>query len=868
MNRMKKTALNCVSLIALATAFHATPAVAQTVNDKAVEVRIKAQPMELALNSLAQQLGKQIVISTKDAQNLKAVSIQGIYSDQQALDILLRDTGLNYKYINAHTIAVFAKGSGNGSEFQKISYENGEDYEANLAGYDADDENSDADTVSFDEIIVTASRREQALQDVPASITTVNPIEFTHSGLTSIGDIIEYTPGFNINRGNGQRGRGSITARGVGQQGATAVVAVYVDDIPMTSNSGFANGGALFFDGLLGDVERVELIKGPQGTLFGATAIGGAIRYITKKPALSEMRGGGSVNLSNTKDGGFNQIYSGFLSMPVIEDKLGVTVSGFYEDDGGLVDRIDPATGNVSVKNADTSESFGFSGDILFQASEEFEIRLKALHQKVKFSGTSAVELADLNKTPTYGKLSGVDQFSLQDTKQTYVSATLNYDFDWATLTATGSYVKYDIGAILDYTAIFSGLADILQGNPPGTTTDAPFSSPISSEKYAQEVRLTSQNSDEFEWIVGLYYAEESTTQDQLLITQPGDFLMALASFPSEYKEYAAFANLTYYVTPDFDLTAGMRYADTTMDLKFITDGPLVGGPSDPATESLPTAKANIQTYLLTARYRPNENMSLYARIASGYRPASANLIVVNPLTGIPASDPIVEQDNLWSYEIGAKGSLAEGMFSYDMSLWYLDWSNFQAAVSLFGTSALGNAKDGITAKGFEGAFTLKPADGFTVTSTVAYTHSTLNEDEEKLNGLKGQFMPTVPKWTASTRANYDYDISSDVTGSFGAGFRYVQGSPSALDDGDIGDSAVSIMSDSYFLVDVNAGVQMGDVALNFYVTNLFNQSAFANITALLIPGATEVAGQPIPLSATGTPIRPRTMGVVLSFDF
>ncbi|MBL4803159.1 MAG: TonB-dependent receptor plug domain-containing protein, partial [Emcibacter sp.] len=242
----------------------------------------------------------------EDAQNLKAVSIKGIYSDQQALEILLRGTGLEYKYINAHTIAVFTKGSG----YQKISYEVGEDYEANLAGYEGDDDNADADILAFDEIIVTASRRAQALQDVPASITTVNPVEFTNSGLTSIGDIIEYTPGFNINRGNGQRGRGSITARGVGQQGATAVVAVYVDDIPMTSNSGFADGGAMFFDGLLGDIERVELIKGPQGTLFGATAIGGAIRYITKKPALSEMRGGGSVNLSDTKRGGFNQIYS------------------------------------------------------------------------------------------------------------------------------------------------------------------------------------------------------------------------------------------------------------------------------------------------------------------------------------------------------------------------------------------------------------------------------------------------------------------------------------------------------------------------------------------------------------------------------
>lgn len=720
------------------------------------------------------------------------------------------------------------------------------------------DERTEVDTIGFDEIVVTASRREQALQDVPSSITAINPIEFTNSGLTSIGDIIEYTPGFNINRGNGQRGRGSITARGVGQQGATAVVAIYVDDIPMSSNGGFANGGSVFFDGLLGDLERVEMIKGPQGTLFGATAIGGAIRYITKKPALEEMRGGGSINLSGTKDGGFNQIYSGYISAPLVENKIGVSLSGFYEDNAGLIDRANPATGEITKKNADASESYGFSGDILFQASERLDIRIKALHQKVKFNGTSAVRITDKNKTTAYGKLIGDDQLSSQRTEQTFISASLNYDFDWATLTATSSYVKYNINTVIDLTATYAGIIDFLLGNSPGTTTEVPLTNPISSEKYAQEVRLTSQDSDEFEWIIGLYYADESTKNDQLSISLPGDFLAFQASLPSDYTEFAAFANLTYYITPSFDLTAGMRYADTTMKLNVISDGLLAGGPSN---NSSPTAKANIQTYLFTARYRPTEDMSLYARIASGYRPASANLPIRNPITGALLTQPVVEQDDLWSYEIGAKGKLADGLFTYDMSLWYLNWRNFQTSVSFLGLSSFANAKDGITAKGFEGAFTLHPTSGFTITSTIAYTNSKLNADEADIDGLKGQLVPTVPKWTASTRANYDFDISPNMTGNIGGGFRYTQGSPSAFTDGGIGDSAINLLSDSYVLADVSAGVRMENVALNFYVTNLFNKDAFANIQAFVIPGTTLMNG-------TGTPVTPRTIGAVLSFDF
>lgn len=724
------------------------------------------------------------------------------------------------------------------------------------------DEKPAVDIITMDEIIVTTSRREQALQDVPASITAINPVEFIASGLTSIGDIIEYTPGFSIDRGKGQRGRGSITARGVGQQGSIAVVAVYVDDIPMTSNSGQSGGAGVFFDGLLGDLERVEMIKGPQGTLYGATAIGGAIRYITKNPALEEMRGGAGVNLSGTKDGGFNQIYNGYLSVPLIEDKVGVTLSGFYEEDGGLVDRVSLDTGDVIKKNADSSKSYGFSGDVLFQASENLDIRVRALHQKVEFNGISSVRIADASKATTYGKLRGDDQFSSQNTKQTFVSATLNYDFDWGTLTATSSYVKYDIGTVIDLTSQYAGIVDFIQDVPPGTTTEVPFSSPVSSEKYVQEVRLTSQNSDKFEWIVGLYHADESTTQDQLAISQPGDFLAFQASFPTEYAEYAAFANLTYYITPDFDLTAGMRYATMTMDMSLVTDGPLIGT----SDETLPKAKADIQTFLFAVRYRPSEDMSLYARVASGYRPASANLPITNPVSPFQILTQIVlEKDDLWSYEVGAKGNLADGLFTYDVSLWYLDWNNFQSPVFFFGLSSSANAAGGITAKGFEGSFTLNPANGFTITSTLAYTHSTLNADEPGLNGLKGQFVPTVPQWTASSRARYNFDISGDMIGNIGAGFRYVQGSPSAFTDGDPGDTGINIPSDSYFLADLNAGVRRGDVALNFYVTNLFNKAAFVNVLASLTPTLDPSVTL---LNATGTPVTPRTIGAVLSFDF
>jgi len=720
--------------------------------------------------------------------------------------------------------------------------------------------NSKIDSNVGEVITVTSSRRVQALQDVPAAIVAINPEEFSVAGLTAVSDLVEYTPGFSLTRGTGQRGQGAITARGVSQVGATAVVSVYVDDIPMTSNSGFAGGSGLFFDGLLGDIERIEMIKGPQGTLFGATAVGGAMRYITKKPTTDEMRGGTNVNLSSTEHGGFNQTYSGFVSLPLIDETLGITVSGFYDDNGGLIDRVTPGTTDVIKEDADSSQNKGFSADLLYTPTDNTELRLRALHQESEFNGNAIVRITGEDKTPTYSYFVGDDQLSNNAFENTFISGSLDYYFDDMTLTASSSHIKYEKESYEDVTQAYSGLADLLQGNVPGTTTAVGFANTISSEKNVHELRLTSDNSDTFEWLAGIYYAEESTTNTQLGDTQPNPFILFQAAFPSEYKESAVFANVTYYFNENFDVTAGMRYADTSMTLNFITDGPLAGGA---ANLSLPDAEGEIKTYLLAARYRVDDDMSIYSRIASGYRPASANLPVYDPFTGVKLTQDIVDQDDLWSYEIGAKGNINNGFLHYDLSAWTLQWDNFQGEVIFNGVSSLGNAKDGITASGFEASFDADFDNGFTVLANVAYAESTLNSDEIELNGLKGASVPGVPKWTASARANYSFDLSSNIMANISAGLRYTDGTPSAFADGDSEDSLQNIVSDDYTLIDINAGIVMDDISVNLYVTNLFDKHAFAGINAYTIPTPGGVF-----FDAQAAPVTPRMVGVNLSYKF
>ncbi|PCI54381.1 MAG: hypothetical protein COB36_10360 [Alphaproteobacteria bacterium] len=819
-------------------------------DEKNTNYNIAPEMLESVLRTFATQSDTQILFSSGITKNLASRGLKGTYSLEEALEILLTDSGLGYEIKGNDLLVINVVDN----KFQKISYDTNEYYESNLGSYSEDENQDDVDTSGFEEIIVTTSRREQVLQDVPASVVAIDPDIFKDAGMINIGDIIAYTPGFNMTS-QGQRGTGSITARGVSQEGATATVAVYLDDVPMTSNSSFTFGGGLFFDGLLGEIERVELVKGPQGTLFGATAIGGAIRYVSKKPALEEMRGRASTNLSTTKDGGFNQIYNASLSVPLVESKVGLSVAGFYDKNAGYVDLVDTATGALVEENADNTEFYGFSGDILIQASDNMEVRLKAMHQKQKYNGLSVVDLDGDSLNPKFAPLTNDNALSESESKYTSISGSLDYDFEWATLNLTSSYVEFGQASVGDITADLALYADFLAGVPSGTTTAIPFIANMGSNKYTQEARLTSPDNDKFEWILGLFYTKETTHNIQIAIAEPIDFNLFTLNFPDNYREYAAFGNFTYYITPEFDVGFGLRYSNTQTGLQQISSGALIGPGQD-----IDPVQDNVQSYLATARYRPNENLSLYARVASGYRPATGNLPIIIPGLGNVAP-LVVKKDNLWSYEIGAKGKTDDGIISYDMSLWYIDWSNFQSFVTVSGLSVGGNAEDGVTAKGFEGTFTLNPTDNFTITSSVAYTDSTLNSDEPGLNALGGQSVPKIPKWTLSSNGRYDFDLSGEVMGHIGGGFRYSQGTRSAFTDGGIGDSVVNIPTEGYVLADLNAGISRGDISLNFYVTNLFNNDAFAASTGFLIPGTLMVNGQ-------ATPVRPRTIGAVLSFDF
>ncbi|PCI52447.1 MAG: hypothetical protein COB36_15040 [Alphaproteobacteria bacterium] len=864
-NKIKKSLLICVSSLAIM----ASTSMADDSSDFADESRhafnIASQNLDGSLMDLARQSGVQLMFEGGVTSSKKYVeALRGDMDIGEALSLILSNTNLSYWRKNSGVYVISERAG-----FQKIGLASNDEYEAGLGVY-VEDDNVDDEAVYLDEVIVTASRRSQKLQDVAMSIASVNPDDFVVKGLTSLEDIIDYTPGVNFNTG-GAAGQGNITFRGVSQEGSIPVTAIYVDDMPLTSSSPFAFGNALILDGLLGDLERVELVKGPQGTLYGAGAMGGVIRYISKDPALEEMRGSFSADISSIKEGGISQLYRGMVSAPLVKDKIGITLSGFYNDEAGFIDRLDPATLEVIDDDYNVAEIYGFSANVLVKLSEAASLKFSGLYQNTTISGNSLLNFIPVNPTdpidpanPVLKPSNGKYGFASNDPgtiglEYQNAAMTFKYDFDWAEFTSVTGYAKYSNPTNIDQVAEAGELIDFIFGLPPGTTTAIPTIFNVESEKFLQELRLASPNNDTFEWQIGLFYANEDTKNSQDIKAQPGDINLIDVSFPSKYEEKAAFANATYYVTPDFDVTAGIRYSDNSLAATFDFTGLLVG-----ALDAETFVSDKVTTYLFNARWRVGDNLSLYARAASGFRPAYSNIPILDINTGLAAAS-VVDSDSLWSYEVGAKGSAMDGKFTFDVAYWIIDWSDFQAKVTINGLGTGGNSDAGVSSNGFEGTFNAQLTDQLRVLATVAYTKSTLDGDSLKIGALKGEKTRNLPDWTASFRADYDYTIG-DIDAALGFGLRYVGNYNTGYLGGfsdefgqNVGFNIAQFPIEDYVLADINASFTSGRFTLNLYATNLFNNYAFDAGTASMLGSQ---------ISAQGSIVKPRTIGASVSVNF
>lgn len=715
----------------------------------------------------------------------------------------------------------------------------------------------------LDELVVTASKREERLRDVPSTITALTSDTLTTLGVRDFRDYATLVPGVSQRDTYGAPGLGTVILRGMntGSQEFTNSSATYVDEAAFTANGFYAISALVTPAPDLVDIDRIEVLKGPQGTLYGASSLGGIIRILSKKADPSAFSG--MVQAEGVSVDGGDQGFAarGAVNIPLIQDKLAIRASGFYRSSPGWTDNVQTGEDNVN-------ESRFRGGRISLRAvpTENLTIDITGFYQDIDNDGYATQDNVYGTTTPLFGryKYAGAAGADMSSIKYRYVSGNLDYATGAGSAIATLTYVKSDADIIIDSTDTTGALVNLLSGGlvPPGSQVISTFGPDL--EKFTAEARFVSKRLGPVEFVAGAFYTSESNSYPFVMTTRTsagvpitGPFGTYIATETgSDYKEYAGFGNLTYYITDQLDFTGGVRYAHNDQKGIF-SSGIVVFAPF--AGSSLSFSDGST-TYLATLRYRPTENISLYARAASGYRPGGAQ----NPLTVPLGTNSFVDPDTVWNYEAGMKGSFLNGTLAIDLAAFHVDWTNVRLNATNPATGGSYQMNGGAaTIDGFEASLAARPTPLLTIGASTGYTHArikTINAAASANTGaVDGDALPLTPEWTAAVFADQRIPISNAVEGSVGATLRHQSDMPS-----DYPASAnVNVELPSITTLDLRAGLNFTTgLSLQLRVDNVLNEFGLTTASSAVgIPGF-------VPDTTTASVIRPRTISLTATYSF
>ncbi|TDV33835.1 outer membrane receptor protein involved in Fe transport [Paraburkholderia caballeronis] len=678
-------------------------------------------------------------------------------------------------------------------------------------------------------------------------VNTVSAERLQKSGASQLSDYITAQPGVGFTSG-GSPGQGTISMRGVtagSDLGPT--VGIYVDDAPFGTSSVLGGGAQFALDMGLLDLNHIEILFGPQGTLYGAGAMGGVMKYVTNQPDTEAFSGQVGTSFSSTWHGGLNNTTSAILNIPLKNDVAAVRLSAFNDHQGGYVDSI----GNNGQTRVNRGDTTGFRASALVTPTDRLTFRFTANVQDINTSGLNFVDYG-MNGKPVYGdltrKLGSAEPFhqSIQ-----FYTADAEYDFGWARFNSITSYQSIYTTQPTDLTAAY---APIFQagGLNIGAVSDA---AQIGTNKVTQEFRLTSPGHQRLEWIAGLYYTHEHSTENSQINGAPAGSnafnALETVGLGSTYDEYAAYGDLTYNLTSRLALTAGLRVAHTNQKFDQATGGPIVALPGSVAGSSSDTTA----TYLFTAAYKLTPTSNVYARIASGYRPGGPNILLANPATGLPIpGSPTFQSDTLWNYELGYKADLLDKRLSVAAAAYDIEWHNIQTVGSVDGFSQYVNAGDA-RIKGLQLSAAFRPTAAWTFGAALSTTDAYLTTGNAGTGSKAGDPLPNTPKFSITASAAYQFQIASHRA-SVGVDEQYIgMRHVSFANDTQLPDFKLP----AYAITNLQAGIDFTRFNVSFFVRNLFNRSALLSANTGRVPLGGNVLA---------TVIQPRTIGVQLTAPF
>jgi outer membrane receptor protein involved in Fe transport len=699
-------------------------------------------------------------------------------------------------------------------------------------------------------IVVTAEKRSEDVQQVPMSIDVIDADQLDSLHVTQIADLAGYVPGLMLINSGGAPGQASLSLRGIAPPAGTgAAVATYFDETPFGTSGLYGRGSSEMLDLLPYDFQSIEVLRGPQGTLYGANAFGGVVRYVSRQPDLeaSSFRvGADTFAQSNAGDLGVGGHAS--FGVPLIADKLALAVSVSQQNSPGFTDNV--RTGD---KDQDSFWQRAAHATLLWKASADLSVKFSVLDARSNADSSQYTALDPVTLKPVYGNLKD-DNYVPESYKaaDSYYNGTVNWDLGFADFVSSSSYARTDTRTVADASDVYGVVFPYL-GLPDVGVSAVDYH--IRLYKSTQEFRLVSKPDDHLEWLLGAFWTRENTKQDQVATAQfldltpiPGLDPLEIAGLPSTYKESAGFGDLTYKFTSAFDISAGMRWAHNSQTFTPFEGGALANG----ITLAPENSSESVFTYSFSPRLHFSTDSMLYLRIASGYAPGGPNLVIDLPGVSVP---PSVDSSKLTNYELGIKSTLDDHRLMLNAAVFDIEWDKIQVTQGTNGLSWLANAGSA-RSRGLEFSALYMPLPGLHLGLNGSYTDAVLTEDAPSLQGLDGDRLPNIPKWTSSATVDYSFPLGA-WSGRVGGGLRHVGATRSGFVN-----NPNALPQDGYTAIDLNADVSNERWTLRLFIKNLTDKRAYTNLSLL----ANALTGEASKVNAV--PLAPRTVGVGFDYRF
>lgn len=744
-----------------------------------------------------------------------------------------------------------------------------------------------AGTDKLEEIVVTAQKRKENLQAIPLSVSVLNAGAIQARQIADFDDISRATPGVAFSSAGGE-GLSNLSIRGVSSAAGSATVGLYLDDVSITTSN--------LFDGAtqprLSDLDRIEVLRGPQGTLYGASSMGGTIRFVTKRPDTGVFSADASTDISSTNHGGMNFENIAAVNVPLVNDMLAVRASAAMLNQSGYINNLG-LNGFTNATGTNSQRDLTVQAAAVYLPNDTWKIEPRIFYQRDHVGDTDVFY-------PSLGLW--LQQKEVQEWAQdtTFLpSLTVTKDLGFAELTSVTGYFYRNFkrntdGTYFDSTAFATIFLDPIypehqaEADSIIATIPSPVTFNSTYRQVSQELRLSSPAGDQLKWTVGLYYADLNTKNYQYAL-MPGinsifksiygvaleDSLVqtyygapGLTLFPDDNagsqfyqideRQYAAFGQAEYEFVPNWHATIGLRYLIARKSLNFQSYGFYVIGTTSPYNTLN-------HFYGLTPKFELSYDISpkstVYASATKGFRLGGQNEPLPFGPTAVCASDfaaigvtekPVgYASDKLWSYEVGSKNRFLDDKLTINGAAYYIDWQKIQQQIYLpvcgfYYISNVGDAES--YGADFDARYRVLAE--LTLALGASITHSTITKTNNPQTADVGQRVLNVPDWTLTLAADYVRPVFGDTSVVANVNYSFIGESHGSY----------QITNSNYFNPSygtVNASVGMEGIAwdASLYAKNLLNDK-----TIIQRPQINSVI--------EGYTVRPLTIGIKARYHF